>query len=127
MLFRSATDVLGEKAMRVAMERGTKRSDLIVADIMTPASRVEVLALSDVEGSRVGHVLETLRRAGRQHALAVDYDVTPPRRVIDAPVKRTMVRGIFSISQIARQLGVSLQSVGEVARTFSEIEAALGG
>jgi hypothetical protein len=36
-----------------------------------------------------------------------------------------MVRGIFSISQVARQLGVSLQSVGEVARTFSEIEAAL--
>ncbi len=122
----TATDVLGEKAMRVAMERGTKRSELIVADIMTPASRVEVLALADVEGARVGHVLETLRRAGRQHALAVDYDVTPPRRVIDAPVRRTMVRGIFSISQVARQLGVSLQSVGEVARTFSEIEAALG-
>ena len=33
----------------------------------------------------------------------------------------------MSISQVARQLGVSLQSVGEVARTFSEIEAALGG
>jgi len=45
--------------------------------------------------------------------------------LIDAPLKRSMVRGIFSISQVARQLGVSLQSVGEVARTFSEIEAAL--
>ena len=112
--------------MRVTMDRGTKRSDLIVADLMTPASRVEVLAMADVEGARVGHVLETLRRAGRQHALVVDYDVTPPRRVIDAPLRRPMVRGIFSISQVARQLGVSLQSVGEVARTFSEIEAALG-
>jgi CBS domain-containing protein len=122
----TATDVLGEKAMRVTMDRGTKRSDLIVADLMTPASRVEVLAMADVEGARVGHVLETLRRAGRQHALGVDYDVTPPRRVIDAPLRRPMVRGIFSISQVARQLGVSLQSVGEVARTFSEIEAALG-
>ena len=122
----TATDVHGEKAMRVAMERGTKKSDLIVGDLMTPASRVEVLVLADVEGARVGHVLETLRRAGRQHALVVDYEVTPPRRVIDAPVRRTMVRGIFSISQVARQLGVSLLSVGEVARTFSEIEAALG-
>jgi CBS-domain-containing membrane protein len=122
----TATDVLGEKAMRVAMERGTKKGDLTVADLMTPASRVEVLAMADVEGARVGHVLETLRRAGRQHALVVDYEVTPPRRVIDAPVRRPMVRGIFSTSQVARQLGVSLQSVGEVARTFSEIEAALG-
>jgi hypothetical protein len=36
-----------------------------------------------------------------------------------------MVRGIFSASQIARQLGVSLPTGGEVALTFSEIEAAL--
>jgi hypothetical protein len=36
-----------------------------------------------------------------------------------------MVRGIFSASQIARQLGVSLPAGGEVALTFSEIEAAL--
>jgi CBS domain-containing protein len=64
-----------------------------------------------VETARVGHVLETLRRAGRQHALVVDGE----RRV----------RGIFSISQIARQLGVALPAGGEVARTFSEIEAAL--
>lgn len=122
----TATDVLGERAMRVAMERGIPRGDLTVGDIMTPASRVEALALAEVEGARVGHVLETLRQAGRQHLLVVDYEVTPPRRLIDAPLKRTMVRGIFSISQVARQLGVSLQSVGEVALNFSEIEAALG-
>ena len=71
-------------------------------------------------------MLETLRRVGRQHALVVDYDVIPPRRLIDQPVTRTMVRGIFSISQAARQLGVGLPTGGEVARTFSEIEAALG-
>lgn len=121
----TASDVLGEQAMRVSMDRGMKRGELTVGDIMTPAARVEVLALADIEGTRVGHVLETLRRAGRQHALVVDYEVIPPKRLIDAPLKRTMVRGIFSISQVARQLGVSLQSVGEVARTFSEIEAAL--
>ena len=121
----TATDILGEKMMRVAVGRGVPRSDLLVADLMTPARRVEVLALADVEAARVGHVLETLRRAGRQHALVVDFDVIPPRRLIDPPVRRTMVRGIFSISQLARQLGVSVQSIGEVARTFSEIESAL--
>ena len=85
----TATDVLGERAMRVAIDRGMKRGELTVGDIMTPAAQVEVVALADVEGARVGHVLETLRRAGRQ-------------------------------------LGVALQTSGEVARTFSEIEAALG-
>jgi hypothetical protein len=34
------------------------------------------------------------------------------------------VRGIFSLSQIARQLGVPLQ-LPEVADSFAEIEAAL--
>jgi CBS domain-containing protein len=107
----TATDVLGERPMQVASSRGLRRNELAVADVMTPASQVEVIALSDVEGARVGHLLETLRRAGRQHALVVDGE--------------RMVRGIFSISQIARQLGVTLPSGGEVARTFSEIEAAL--
>ena len=113
--------------MRVSIERGIKRQELTVLDIMTPASQVEVLALDDVNGSRVGHVLETLRKAGRQHALVVDFDVITSKSLIDAPVRRTMVRGVFSISQLARQLGVSLQSTGEVARTFSEIESALSG
>jgi hypothetical protein len=78
-----------------------------------------------VHGARVGHVLETLRRAGRQHALVVDYDTLPPAGILERPMQRTMVRGIFSISQVARQLGVALPAGAEVARTFSEIETAL--
>src|SRR5919204_494403 len=45
--------------------------------------------------------------------------------LIELPARRTMVRGIFSLSQIARQLGVAVQTGGEVARTFSEIESAI--
>ena len=107
----TATDILGERPMQAASERSLRRDDLRVADVMTPAAAVEVLALAEVEASRVGHVLETLRRLGRQHALVADAGNT--------------VCGIFSISQIARQLGVSVPTGGWVARTFSEIEAAL--
>jgi CBS domain-containing protein len=111
----TATDVLGEKSLRVAVERGIKRGELTVGDLMTPAEAVEVIALADVEGARVGHVLETLRRAGRQHAL-----------VVEGTGAGATVRGIFSVSQLARQLGLLLPQAGEVARTFAEIEAALG-
>jgi CBS domain-containing protein len=121
----TANDLLGERPMLAATGRGVRRDELTVADVMTPAERVEVIELADVERARVGHVLETLRRAGRQHVLAVDFDVLMPRRPLDTGVKRAMVRGIFSISQIARQLGVSVPAGGEVALTFSEIEAAL--
>lgn len=122
----TATDILGERAVQVAMERGLRHDELTVADVMIPADHVEVLSLSDVQGARVGHVLETLRRVGRQHALVVDQELLPPKGLLDKPVRRAMVRGIFSISQVACQLGVALQTGGEVARTFSEIESALG-
>jgi len=108
----SATDLLGERPVRVATERGLRREELTVGDIMIDAEHVDVLALAQVEAARVGHVVETLRRAGRQHALVVDAE--------------RMVRGIFSLSQIARQLGVAVPAAaGEVARTFAEIEAAI--
>jgi CBS domain-containing protein len=122
----TATDVLGEKALRVAAERGAKRGELTVADLMTPAELVEVIALEDLQAARVGHVLETLRRAGRQHALVVDHDTGAAATPLGPPVRRAMVRGIVSLSQLARQLGLLLPQAGEVARTFAEIEAALG-
>ena len=121
----TATDLVSEKPMRTAIERGLRRDELAVADVMIPAEAVEVILYADVEGARVGHVLETLRRAGRQHALVVDYDNIASGRPLTPPTRRTMVRGIFSISQIARQLGVAVPAAGEVARTFSEIESAI--
>jgi len=111
----TATDILGERPMQVAAERRLRHSEITVGDIMTPARKVEVLALADVEGARVGHILETLRRVGRQHALVVETA---------ADGRGKIVRGIFSLSQIARQLGITLQT-SEVARTFAEIEAAI--
>jgi len=121
----TASDILSEKPMRAAIDRGLRRDELTVADVMTPAEQVEVIAYADVEGARVGHVLETLRRGGRQHALVVDFDQIPSGRPLTPPAQRTMVRGIFSISQIARQLGVAVPAGAEVARTFSEIESAI--
>jgi CBS domain-containing protein len=107
----TATDLLSERPMLAATERGLARAELTVGDIMVPAEQIDVISLEDIENARVGHVVETLRREGRQHALVVDGE--------------RMVRGVLSLSQIARQLGVAVPAGGEVARTFSEIEAAI--
>src|SRR4051812_19152272 len=104
----TATDLLGERPMQVASERGVRRDELTVADIMIPAARVQVMALGYVQGARVGHVFESMRRTGRQHALVIDYDELPPPTPLAPPAKRAMVRGIFSASQMAYQLGVAL-------------------
>jgi len=112
----TSNDVLGEKPVQFALERGIKRQEIRVRDIMTPRERLEVLLYADLVHAEVGHIVATLKHAGRQHALVID---------VSGDGKVQAVRGIFSASQIARQLGVSIQTT-EVAQTFAEIEAALG-
>jgi len=107
----TATDLLGEKPMRFVQERGGTRSDILVADIMTPFEKMDAISMQDVAQMRVGHIVATLKAVGRQHLVAADEG---GRRV----------RGLFSTSRIARQLGVEL-STSELAQTFAEIEAAL--
>ena len=110
----TATDILGEKPVLAASQRGLRRDEVLVRDVMTPQERLEVLGMSEVRAAKVGHIVSTLQKAGRQHAMVVEHDAKG----------RQTVRGLFSITQIARQLGVTIQT-SEVARNFSEIEATL--
>lgn len=110
----TASDILGEKPMRVQKLMGGTYLDIIVRDIMTPQREMEVLSCEDVKSAKVGHVLATLKAAGRYHAMVVE----------DGENGTQAIRGIFSVSQIARQLGVQIH-ISEIARSFAEIEAAL--
>jgi predicted transcriptional regulator len=110
----TANDVLGEKPVQTAVERGIRREEVLVRDVMTPCERLQVLDMEQVRVAKVGHVVVTLKAAGRQHALVVDRDEQGRQRV----------RGIFSATQVARQLGVTIQT-SAVANTFSEIESML--
>ena len=111
----TADDVLGEKPLLFTQEWGIKRQDVLVRDIMTPQHQLEVLKMENVLHARVGHLVATLKKNGRQHAVVVD---------VSAADKAQKVRGIFSATQVARQLGVIIQTT-EVARTFAEIESIL--
>jgi CBS domain-containing protein len=113
----SARDTMGEKPVRLLQERrGAKYEDLTVADLMVPRSDIDVLDFESVRRAEVGSIIATLQMTGRQHALVIEAE---PQR------GGQVVRGIFSATQIARQLGVALPIV-EVAQTFAEITSALG-
>ncbi len=111
-------DMLGERPVLAARQNAVPVSELLVRDIMTPRTRLEAFRIEDVLHARVGHVLASLRGSGRQHALVVE--------VLSDGAQA--VRGVFSATQIERQLGpvagVQPQPL-EVARTFAEIEASL--
>lgn len=106
-------DLKGMRPMRFQQEMGVSRSEVLVRDIMTPRDKLEALSLADVAEARVGDIIETLKRTGRQHAL-----------VIERTPDGTAIRGIFSARQIGRQLGVPIDTSG-IAYTFAELEAAL--
>jgi len=110
----TATDILGEKPLRFIQQRQVKHSEILVSDIMTPLDRLEAIPMATIVNARVGNVIESLRDSGRQHTLVIenDADGTP------------VVCGIFSLTQIEKQLGTAIPTT-EVARTFVEIEEAL--
>lgn len=111
----TARDTMGEKPVNLLRERGGKHRELTVADLMVPRTAIDVLDITTVLRAEVGHVVATLKELGRQHALVVDRNQRSGQE---------MLCGIFSATQIGRQLGVPILTF-EVARTFSEIEAEL--
>lgn len=110
----TATDVLGERPMRFLQNMGGTHADIMVRDIMTAQGELEVLKIDDVQQAKVGHVVASLKKSNRQHALVV----------AEGADGRQTVCGLFSITQIARQLGAQIQSF-ELAHTFAEIEAVI--
>lgn len=111
----TARDIHGEKPLQLLQARGGRREDLTVNELMVKIGSIDTLYLSDVMNVRVSDIVNALKKLGRQHILVEDIDQASglPR-----------VRGIFSATQIGRQLGVPVLAF-ELPQTFAEIEAAL--
>lgn len=112
----STQDTLGERPLQLRHQGKGAVSDLRVADLMHPLSSLQALHLSDVRHANVGDLVATFQRLGRQHLLVGEQ----------APGEPLVVRGMFSATQIGRQLGAPVETF-ERAQTFAQIEAALGG
>ncbi len=109
----TATDILGEKPMRFIQERGVKHSEILVRDMMTPLENLEAIPLEEVAHARVGNIVASLREADRLHELVIDHDASGLK-----------ICGIFSWTQIEKQLGTVIPH-NNVAKSFAEIESTL--
>ncbi len=110
----TANDILGERPMKYLQQTGGKHADILVRHIMTPREQLEALDMKDVANAQVGDIIATLRNVGRQHALVLS--------IISGEAQS--ICGIFSSTQIGRQLGESIE-ISDKAKTFAEIEAVL--
>lgn len=111
----TARDTQGEKPIQRIQERGGKFADLLVRDLMCPRERMDLLDASDVLRAKVADIIETLKHNKRQHALVGERDIS---------TGQVRICGIFSATQIGRQLGAAIQTF-DVSSTFNEIEGYL--
>ncbi|VAW75259.1 CBS domain protein [hydrothermal vent metagenome] len=111
----TSTDIQGEKPMQFRQELNLRHEEIMVRDIMTPHSKLEATKVADVMRATVADVVAMMESAGRRHALVLDED---PHSAVPA------VRGIFSATQIEKQLDRVIETIG-VARTFAEVESVL--
>jgi predicted transcriptional regulator len=111
----TSRDTSGEKPIQMVQERGGKFTDLLVSDLMCPRERIDLIDTHDVLAAKVGDIVATLKALKRQHAMVGERD----------PITgQTRIRGVFSATQIGRQLGAAIQTFN-VESTFSEIESYL--
>lgn len=108
-------DIMGEKPMHVVTREKIRRQDLLVAHIMTPRSLLDPFNLREVEHATVKDVILKMRELGRQHVIVVEERKDGGGY---------FVRGIFSITQIGRQLGMDIPTDAQV-QSFAEFEQIL--
>jgi len=113
----TATDIQGEKPLQYHQELHLRYEEIMVRDIMTPRTHLEVMLMEDVMHASVADIVMTLRTTGRRHALVLDEN---------PHTQRPAIRGIFSVSQISKQLDQLIETT-EVANTFAEVKMALNG
>lgn len=108
----TARDILGEKPINIMNSERINRDEIKVHQIMTPVTQLNPLDFADVEHATVKDVIIKLRDVGRQHAIVIES-----RDQADSYT----LRGIFSITQIGRQLGMNISDDGHV-QSFAEFE-----
>lgn len=113
----TAKDIQGERPIMLAQEARIPRSSIRVDAIMTPQSEIIGLNIISVRNALVGHIIETLRQLERQHILVLE---------VDEVTKVQQVRGLFSTSQIGRQVGEDITAGIAPAHSLAEIQHEIG-
>ena len=108
----TARDILGEKPINIMNNERISRDEIKVHQVMTSVSKLNPFNFADVEHATVKDVIIKLRDAGRQHAIVIDSQ---------DDTDGFTLRGIFSITQIGRQLGMNISSDGHM-QSFADFE-----
>ncbi|MGD2160427.1 MAG: CBS domain-containing protein [Gammaproteobacteria bacterium] len=107
----SADRIMGDEPIRLAEDNQLDHSEITVGMLMRPQKEIKVLELNHLRDARVGHVVATLHDLAEKYVLVVDHGI---------------VCGLFSSSQISRQLGRNILEDELPAHSLAEMVHAIG-
>lgn len=107
----TARDIMGSRVMSYMQTHGIPREYVQVKHVMVAKEQLQALTFEQLQHSKIGDVMLTLKDSGEQHILIIDEGM--------AKVKR--IRGIISASDVSRKLKVGFEIMYE-AKSFAEIE-----
>jgi len=113
----SSCDILGEKPIKLAQENKLSHAQISVKMVMIPQSEIKAIQMISVKDAEVGHIIQTLKTLERQHLLVIDQDERG----------RLVVCGLFSSSQISRQLGRGEEPLVTIPHSLAEMQIQLVG
>jgi len=108
----TARDIMSEKPLKVIEQEHIKHDEILVHHAMTKREELNFLDFRDVEHSSVQDIILKLKDEGRQHGFVIELNEVQDNY---------FARGIFSITQIGKQLGMEISLDGHV-QSFSEFE-----
>jgi len=91
------SDLSGQRILDSETELGIPASEMCILDVMTGIDVVDVIDYEIIKTAKVGNIVQTLKQLNRQHILVLENN---------QGIKK--IRGIFSSTQIGRQLQVQL-------------------
>lgn len=107
----SADRIMGDEPIRLAEDNQLDHSEITVSMLMQPQQSIRVLELNHLRDARVGHIVATLHELEENYVLVVDHGI---------------VRGLFSSSQIGKQLGRNILEDELPAHSLAEMVHTIG-
>ena len=95
----SSEDILGDRAVKISQERRLPRNEILVSMLMTRQDDVAAINYEDLRHAKVGHLIETLHDIKQHYTIVV---------TLDEKTQQQTDRGLFSSSQLSKQLGIDV-------------------
>lgn len=111
-------DLLGEKPLKVAMNRQIKRSEVSVRMVMMHQDHIATLDINELKYAKIGNIVETLHELKQHYALVLETNSSSGH---------SEIRGIFSLWDISRRVGENLTYDVSEAHSLAELQRDLDG